>query len=958
MPDGHDRPAIPPPEELDHAIDWLQRNLDALTDATRRRGGQAGVPSASPSVQGDAGAQTSAPAPPSTPPSTSSSTSLASTPASVPSTSTSPSPSTSTVAAPGGARPTAGPRASPSDPPAAAGDPPSDTPLLDRLGRDLTRMARDGQLGPVIGRTTEIDWLVEVLVRSSKRNPILLGPAGAGKTAIVEGLAQRIAAGHVPALLQGTRLVEVPLASLVAGTEYRGQLEERLAQLVREASRPGIILFFDEIHLLAGAGQSQGGMGADEVLKPALSRGDIAVVGATTPEEYRATIEKDAALARRFTTISISELDRDATRPILRAVRDTLARSRGVVASDAALDVLLEFADRRIGNRRFPDKAIDLLEQAIASALVARRTRVSSADARRATETWEARSTSTPTIERFGRDLVGLARDGRLGPIVGREREIDLVVETLMRRTRRNPLLLGPAGSGKTAIVEGLAIRIAAGAVPEPLRGLRLFDVALLPLAASVADDDGVLTDFLVEARHPSVGVFFDEIHQLAAPTVHDLAQALKPALSRGEIACVGATTGEEYQASIEPDPALARRFTLIPVSPMDRAAVMDVLRTVRDRLAGDRGLHVDDAVLNEVMALADDFLPNRAFPDKGVDVLEQAIAHAVVRREDAVTVAGVRDAVEGLIGQPLDPGPRLDALAGELRDSGLLPAAATEDLLRRLGVSLRGLDTNRSRPDAVVLLCADAAASADALEAMLARHVFGRDAARIELDLAAMADASSLSTLIGSAPGLVGSDRPVALADLRRDPRQVVGLRGIDRAAPVIRDVIGGGLTAGRIADAMGRTLPLEAAIVVISSPSVTSDLAAVTLGPLLLAACDAVADTTGEPATRSDGWTRDALLDPLAERFRRRGIELTFDDAFASWIELQAPPGLASADAFLDRDVVPALVAALPADADHVTATLADGRPTLTVTPANETPPKPAPGTGAELPVADERP
>ena len=168
--------------------------------------------------------------------------------------------------------------------------------------------------------------MIETLLRTEKRNPVLLGPAGVGKTAIVEGLAQRIVAGSVPALLRSVRLVEVPLGSLVAGTQYRGQLEDRLLQLIAEASRPEIVLFFDEIQLLEGTGQSEGGIGAAELLKPALARGDVAVIGATTADAWRDTIAKDDALARRFSTLAISELDRAATRPILRSVADGLEK--------------------------------------------------------------------------------------------------------------------------------------------------------------------------------------------------------------------------------------------------------------------------------------------------------------------------------------------------------------------------------------------------------------------------------------------------------------------------------------------------------------------------------------------------------------------------------------------------------------------------------------------------------
>ena len=187
------------------------------------------------------------------------------------------------------------------------------------IGRDLTKLAAQGLLAPVFDRDQETQWIIETLLRSTKRNPVLLGAPGVGKTAIVEGLAQRIAAGKVPDELKNTRLIEVPLAAVVAGTQYRGQLEERIQQLVREASQPGIVLFLDEIHLLESAGQSEGGLGAAAVLKPALARGDIAVIGATTGDEYRTTIARDDSLARRLSTLEVAELDSTATLPILQA---------------------------------------------------------------------------------------------------------------------------------------------------------------------------------------------------------------------------------------------------------------------------------------------------------------------------------------------------------------------------------------------------------------------------------------------------------------------------------------------------------------------------------------------------------------------------------------------------------------------------------------------------------------
>ena len=927
MADGPPEPGTPP--GLDLAFTWLQRNLDQLTEASRRTAAIAAVPAGT-RASTLAPAPRAAPTRPRTDPG----------PDAAPAPDATPAPVGEPDSFPGTAHAVS---AAATASPVIGGPTSRPTPLLDSIGRDLTKLAAEGSLAPVIGREDETAWVIEILLRSTKRNPVLLGPAGVGKTAIVEGLAQRIVARRVPAPLLGVRIVEVPLAAITAGTQYRGQLEERLAQLVSEASQPGIVLFLDEIHLLAGAGRTEGGMGAADALKPALSRGDIAVIGATTPEDYRATIAKDPSLARRFTTVVVPELDRAASRPILLGVRDALARSRGVTASDDAIDILLAFADRSIASRRFPDKAIDLLEQAVAAAIVAGRTTVDAADATATTVAWAARASSTPTVERFGRDLVALARDGKLGPIVGRDRELDAVEEVLLRRTKRNPLLVGPAGSGKTAIVEGLALRIAAGDVPDPLHEVRIFDVPLLSLAAAVTADPPLLGDFLVEVRHPSVVVFFDEIHLLAVPAVRDLAESLKPALARGEIACIGATTAEEYQADIEPETALARRFTEIPVEPMDRAAVHAVLVAVRDRLATLRGIPVSDAALAELVALAEQFLPNRSFPDKGVDLIEQSVAFAMTHGHPAVDMATAREAVAAMIGMPLDPTARLAALSAELRDRALLEPDAAAALGGRLGVSLRGLDARSERPDAVVLLCGAASGGASALATALATTVFGRDSAVIDIDLSAMADDSSISTLLGSAPGLIGSDRPLPLHELRRSPWEVVVLRGIDACALAIRDTVASALDAGSFTDAMGRRIPLGAALVVLTAPGTgapddtpAAALLAARLGPVLVGACDVIAGSASIAAREvRAAWIGRELLDPLAARLGRAGYTATFDPSFAAWLDARLPTDGSSPQAFVDREVTPRIVAGLPTAPGPLTIVIVDDAPTVVSPP-----------------------
>jgi ATP-dependent Clp protease ATP-binding subunit ClpC len=886
------------PPGLDLAFDWLQRNIDELARVDRRIRDLGARRGATHDPGKAAGASTSA----------SSAVAAA---------------ATSSAAAAG-----------------TAGSPASGTPLLDSIGRDLTALAAAGSLAPTIGREAETEWIIEVLVRTTKRNPVLLGPAGVGKTAIVEGLAERIVAGRVPKPLLGARIIEVPLSSITAGTQYRGQLEERVAQLVKEASKPGIIMFFDEIHLLAGAGKTEGGMGADQILKPALSRGDVAIIGATTPEAYRKTIALDAALARRFTTVVVSELDRAASRPILVSVRDALAASRGVTVSDEALDVLLDFADKSIANRRFPDKAIDLLEGAIAHSIVVGATSVDREAAVAATVSWSARASSTPTLEWYGRDLVALARDGKLGPIVGRDGELDAIVEVLLRRTKRNPILLGPAGSGKTAIIEGLAIRIASGAVPSQIAEVRIFEIPLLSLAAAIGDEPGLLGDFLVEVRHPSVVVFFDEVHLLAAPAVHDLAESLKPALARGEIACIGATTADEYQAFIEPETALARRFTEIAVEPMGEAAVRTVLVAVRDKLASLRRIKVSDEALTELVALADQFLPNRFFPDKGVDLIEQSVAYALTHGRSEVDVTTAREAVAAMTGMPLDPSAPLAALATRLRDRGLLDEDSAKALIARLGVSLRGLDARRERPDAVVLLCDDASALLDPLAAAIALSIFGRETARIDIDLAGLTDDSSISTLLGSAPGLIGSDRPLPLHELRRSPWQVVVLRSVDSCAVSIRNTIASALGKGSFTDAMGRKIPLGAAVVILTAPLVgapddgPAEVAlALRLGPTLVGTCDVVAGTGAVTlGSERERWVRNELLAPLAARFARSGYAVTFEPEFVIWLERSLPTDGSPPDGFIDRSVTQVIAPALPPQPGPIRIGIVDDRPTLT--------------------------
>jgi ATP-dependent Clp protease ATP-binding subunit ClpC len=241
----------------------------------------------------------------------------------------------------------------------------SKTPALDAFGRDLTALARENKLDPVIDRTQEIERVVQILSRRTKNNPVLLGEAGVGKTAIVEGLAQLIIAGNIPEVLRGKRIVVLDLALMVAGTKYRGQFEERIKAIMEEIKRSqDVIIFIDELHTLVGAGAAEGAIDASNIMKPALSRGEMQCIGATTINEYRKHIEKDAALERRFQTIMVEPPTVEQTIKILKGLRDRYEAHHRVTFKDEALEAAAVLSDRYITGRFMPDKAIDLIDEA------------------------------------------------------------------------------------------------------------------------------------------------------------------------------------------------------------------------------------------------------------------------------------------------------------------------------------------------------------------------------------------------------------------------------------------------------------------------------------------------------------------------------------------------------------------------------------------------------------------
>ena len=404
----------------------------------------------------------------------------------------------------------------------------AETRTLDQYSRDLTALALAGGIDPVVCREKEIRRAVQILSRRTKNNPVLVGAPGVGKTAVAEGLAELMARGAATAELSKKRLVSLDVPSLLAGTKYRGDFEERVKTVLREVHRAGdVILFIDELHTLVGAGSAEGAIDAANILKPALGRGEVQILGATTPEEYRRHIEKDAALERRFQPVHIGEPDREQTLRMLRSLRPALERHHRVPIADDALEAAYELSRRYIAERCLPDKAIDLIDEAASASRVSGGG--SEVDAAAVAET-VAQWTQIP-VAALGKDekdaLLGL--EGALKKrVIGQDAAAETVARAI-RRSRvglgdeRRPvgsfLFLGPTGVGKTELCRALAAEVYGDErslirldMSEYMEKHAVSRILGSPPGYVGYEEGGQLTEQV--RRHPWSVVLFDEIEK------------------------------------------------------------------------------------------------------------------------------------------------------------------------------------------------------------------------------------------------------------------------------------------------------------------------------------------------------------------------------------------------------------------------------------------------------------
>ncbi|MBV8354727.1 MAG: ATP-dependent Clp protease ATP-binding subunit [Candidatus Eremiobacteraeota bacterium] len=419
------------------------------------------------------------------------------------------------------------------------------TPTLSAYSRDLTAEARAGKLDPVIGRREEIERVVSILARRSKNNPVLIGEPGVGKTAVVEGLAQRIVAGDVPAALREKRVLALSLGPLVAGTKYRGEFEGRVKRILDEIKRASrdVVLFIDELHTLVGAGAAEGSLDLSSMIKPELARGELQCIGATTYGEYRKHVESDPALERRFQPVAVDEPSVEQTIAILHGLRDRYAAHHGVEITDAALEAAATLSARYIADRFLPDKAIDLVDEAAANAALKKsageRAQVDVDTIAAVISRWTGIPQGTLSAAE-SQSLLAL-EESLERRVIGQSDAVRSVAEAIRRaraglKDPRKPvggfLFLGPSGVGKTELTRALAcvlfgtddalIRLDMTEYTEAHTVSRLLGA---PPGYSGHDEPGQLTEPV--RRRPYCVVLFDEVEKAHADVIAILLQIL-----------------------------------------------------------------------------------------------------------------------------------------------------------------------------------------------------------------------------------------------------------------------------------------------------------------------------------------------------------------------------------------------------------------------------------------------
>ncbi|MCS6871171.1 MAG: ATP-dependent Clp protease ATP-binding subunit [Anaerolineae bacterium] len=510
---------------------------------------------------------------------------------------------------------------------------------------------------------------------------------------------------------------------------------------------------------------------------------------------------------------------------------------------------------------------------------------------------------ATPMLDKYGRDLTQLARQGKLSPVIGREREIRMVARTLMRTKKNNPLLIGDAGVGKTAVVEGLAYNIVQGSVPQPLRNRRIVQIEIGTLLAGTSlrgEFEERLVSILGEVRqNPEIILFIDEIHTIvgAGDTVDsnlDAANILKPALSRGEVTCIGATTHEEYRTAIAQDPALERRFRTIEIGEPSPADTLLILTHVQDRYAKHHGVQIQSDALQAAVTLSTKYLHNRRQPDKALDLLDEACARVVTQTgliadvPRIVTAEAVAEVLSEWTGIPVaqltaDDRRKYARMEEVLRARVIGQDHAVSAVAGAVRASRAGL-SNPNRPIGAFLFLGPSGVGKTELAKALAAFLFGNENALLRFDMSEFHDEHTVARLIGAPPGYRDSQRGGQLTEaLRRRPYCVVLLDEVEKAAPQVFDLFLQVFDEGRLTDARGGTVDARHAVWIMTSNIGTAELQRGSMGFTGTAAVSADYQAALQRFFRAEFLNRlDEIIifNPLDEETLSRILDLQLSD------------------------------------------------------------------------------
>ncbi len=480
---------------------------------------------------------------------------------------------------------------------------------LDQFTQNLNKLAAEGKIDPLIGRESEVERVIQTLCRRRKNNPLLVGEAGVGKTAIAEGLAWRVVQGDVPEILQNAVVYSLDMGALLAGTKYRGDFEQRLKAVLKQMkANPNGVLFIDEIHTIIGAGSASGGtLDASNLLKPALSSGQLKCIGATTFNEFRGVFEKDHALSRRFQKIDVNEPTVEQTVQILRGLKSRFEEHHGVKYSASALTSAAELAARFINDRHLPDKAIDVIDEAGAAQRILPKSKQKKTIGKSEIEDIISKIARIPpqSVNQDDRTKLQTIDRDLKNVVFGQDPAIEALASAIkmaragLAKTDKpigSFLFSGPTGVGKTEVAKQLAF----------ILGIELirFDMSEYMERHTVSR--------LIGAGAASGGVM-------------DASNLIKPVLSNGELRCIGSTTYQEYRGIFEKDHALARRFQKIDIQEPSVPETIEILRGLRTRFEEHHGVKYEDAALKAAAELSARHINDRHLPDKAIDVVDEA---------------------------------------------------------------------------------------------------------------------------------------------------------------------------------------------------------------------------------------------------------------------------------------------------------------------------------------------